>query len=264
MVNMKQVNENIYEIKQSFLDFTKHPYLNQYIKTPQMDEDKLSLLFAMLSQHFSVKKAKLVTLSALLLQAALDIHEKVSLHKIQSDTVKKERQLTVLAGDYYSSLYYNLLAKEKCIPMIQIFSRSIQEINESKMNIYEKGSLYNGNIEEFEKEVSAIESKLLQNIAGYFSEIKWISVVDEFFFLKRLLAENEDRKKGLKRPLMKAYIDAYGNKEIETIIESKVENLKASLIKKGQELSSFDGLFAECLERLDTTTLYHNKVAEEG
>ncbi len=102
MVKLDQLEEKVKEIKESFYDLIKHSYLEKYIKEPELDEDKLRFIYVMFSEYEPKEDAEHLTISALLVQAALDMHEHVSLHKIHSDTIRKQRQLTVLAGDYYS------------------------------------------------------------------------------------------------------------------------------------------------------------------
>src|SRR5574339_191225 len=90
-----------------------HPYLKQFIQTPNIDEDKLLLIISMLDQHGLTKlEMKDFVVTTILIQIALDTHELVSntTNPIEKESSLKSRQLTVLAGDYFSGLYYKILA----------------------------------------------------------------------------------------------------------------------------------------------------------
>ncbi|WP_413380480.1 heptaprenyl diphosphate synthase component 1 [Alkalihalobacillus sp. 1P02AB] len=264
MVSKNELNEILNDIKKSFNDLTKHTYLERHIEGPIIDEDKIIFLYAMLSSHLSNKDVKMIILSAMLLQAALDVHEDVTLHKIKSDAVIKERQLTVLAGDYYSSLYYYLLAKAQNVPMIRIFSRSIQEINECKMNLYKNSAALKG-YKKIENEVISVESKLLQNIAEHFDERKWLSLFKEFFLLKRLLIEQKAWKNGKRHALIQSLLSEHpDDAEDLMILEEKVEVLKDKILQMSQSMATVERIIVARLEGVLQVTVSPKKVAEEG
>ncbi|WP_100372695.1 heptaprenyl diphosphate synthase component 1 [Bacillus sp. FJAT-45037] len=263
MVRINQLNDRVKEIKKSFINLTKHTYLDKYIQVPVIDEDKIRLLYTMLSEHTSKKDAKIFTLSALLVHAALDVHEAVSLHKIQSESLRKHRQLTVLAGDYYCSLYYFLLAEGKHISAIQVFSHSIQEINEHKMNLYHTQT---SSFEEYKENVEKVESMLLQNIAEHFNQSIWKQVYNDFFFLKRLVFERNEFKNGNHSYLVQSmYEEAKHPDVLLQLCEQKIEDVKDRLLKAGKKLEKFEGFIIEHVDQLiSTTTDYEETVAEEG
>jgi heptaprenyl diphosphate synthase len=262
MVRMSQYNDKVKEFKKSFNSLTKHSYLERYIQVPNIDEDKLRFLYAMLSEHATKKEAKVFTLSALLVQAALDVHEAVSLQKLQSDSTRKNRQLTVLAGDYYSSLYYYLLAEGKYHPMIQIFSRSIQEINEHKMNLYDKDERsYN----EIKSNVEKVESILMQNIAHYYEQTDWKEIFKDYFYLKRLVREREQYKVGEQLPLIYSLYQETKHPDLMIgLWEQKIEEVKDRLISTSKRLHKFEGFIIEHVDQLVCTIEYDEFLAEKG
>jgi heptaprenyl diphosphate synthase len=262
MVRISQFNDKVRELKKSFNSLTKHSYLERYVEVPAIDEDKVRFLYAMLSEHASKKEAKAYTLAAVLAQAALDVHEAISLHKLQTDSVRKNRQLTVLAGDYYSSLYYYLLAEEKQIPMIRIFSHSIQEINEHKMNIYEADEL---TYTDAKRNVEKAESILLQNIANHYNQNYWKEIFNDFFFLKRLVFERNEFIKGKNLPIMETlFQEARHPDSVLALCEQKIEDLKDKLLNTSKRLQKYEGFIIEHIDQLINTTDYDEYVAEKG
>ncbi|WP_335712435.1 heptaprenyl diphosphate synthase component 1, partial [Neobacillus drentensis] len=109
-------------------------YLLNYIEIPIIDEDKLLLLVSIMDRlELSYSDMQNYALSTMLIQIALDTHE----HITDASVEEKNRQLTVLAGDYFSGLYYKLLADSEDIMMIKALSRGIKEVNENKISVYQ-------------------------------------------------------------------------------------------------------------------------------
>ncbi|ADU30127.1 heptaprenyl diphosphate synthase component 1 [Evansella cellulosilytica] len=180
-------SEELKSIIDSFYTKIKHPYLQKYIEDPQIDADQAVILYMMLKEK-KVDQAYIsqCILTTILVQAALDTHEQVSVDELQNETNRKKRQLKVLAGDYYSSLYYSVLSKVDDVTLIKVLAKSIQEINESKMNVY-KNKIKK--IQAGFDDVRTIDTSLLRNIANMLQMSEWKNVIEEFFFLKRLLKE---------------------------------------------------------------------------
>lgn len=262
MVSMSQFDDKVKEIKKSFYGLTKHLYLQSYVQEPILDDDKVRFLYAMMQKKLSTNEAKMFTISALLLQAGLDVHDEVSQDPIYSDRLRKNRQLTVLAGDYYVSLHYYLLAEKQQVPMIRVFSQSIQEINEYKLNLCDTSNL---SYEEVQSNVSQIESILMQNMAEYFEQPAWKGVMKDFFFLKRLLEDRAEWLEGNQTPIIKAIINENNDGENELkSIEEKVEDVKDRLLSNSKALKSFERFVVEHVDELMGRTSLQEIVAEEG
>lgn len=174
---------------------THQPYLKQFINTPVIDKDKIFLLVAMSADiPLEEKTVDQYIITTTLVQIALDIHEEVSVTTNIRQTNHKEQQLKVLAGDYYSGLYYHMLSQIDDIDMIGILANSIKRINEHKIRIYRQDLSYNHSIVE---SLKIVESDLIRNIANSFTLNFWSELVPEILLLKRLYSEkNRYRKTG--------------------------------------------------------------------
>ncbi|OIK17129.1 heptaprenyl diphosphate synthase [Bacillus sp. MUM 116] len=169
------------QVEQRVLD----PYLLKYIDTPIIDEDKLLILISILDGlELSYGEVKNYCLSTMLIQIALDTHEQNS---ISSDN-EKSRQLTVLAGDYFSGLYYKLLAESEDILVIKALSEGIKEINENKISVYHKEV---DTIDKLMMSIKRIECSLLIKLTEYFQGGAWNEFFENLFFIKRLLKEKD-------------------------------------------------------------------------
>jgi heptaprenyl diphosphate synthase len=180
---IKKVSEVKALIEQKVL----HPYLLQHIEVPVIDEDKLLLLVSrMEGLGLSHNEQMNYALTAMLVQIALDTHEHVTNKKVSFDL--KERQLTVLAGDYYSGLYYKHLAESDDILMIRALANGIKEVNENKILFYQKDF---PSMDHLLTSVMNIEASLLARFSDYFGGSPWKPFAEGFLLLKRLLTERK-------------------------------------------------------------------------
>lgn len=269
MPRNQYIETYVAECKKNFNGMIDHPYIQKYVDPPTVDEDKIRFIFLMLSNVLPKEELNDYALAAMLVDASLSTHDKVSLKKINSDYVKKNRQLTVLGGDYYSSLYYRLLSINDYVPMIHIFALSIQTINEHKM------ILYNNNIlpyEQVKESIANIEAALLLNMAEHYGMTAWREIIKEYFFLKRFMSETEQLLLNKKKPIIQAVIhERFGNEysfgdvidvqKLQFACELKIENTKDNLLKKLREVTQEVTFIDHFIE---DTRNFKEKVAEEG
>ncbi|OIJ15857.1 hypothetical protein BKP35_02375 [Anaerobacillus arseniciselenatis] len=274
MILINYLNDEIKQIKERFYQRIHHPYITKFLEDPVLDDDRLYILYTLLQEmKLSKDSVNDYVITTLLVQAALDTHEGVSTSHLDSDTGKKQRQLTVLAGDYYSSLYYFLLAKISDITMIRILADSIQEVNESKMSFYKKN---HQDISRSIEDVKRIESSLIQKIAEHFKLQNWKTAVSEFFFFKRLIAERSMLLKGYQVPLIDAIVNeddtsyiSYKNddrlKHSLELCDKYIDQSKRKLISLCEQPSTINSFI---ISRVDQLLLeigfLKEKVAEEG
>lgn len=269
MPNNQYIERNVAICKKNFFGMIDYPYLQKYIEPPKVDEDKIRFLYSMLYSVIPKEELEVYALAAMLVDASLNTHDRVSLNKINSDFVKKNRQLTVLGGDYYSSLYYRLLSENDYVPMIHLFALSIQTINEYKMVLYNNEYL---SYDEVKESVANIESALLVNMANFYEMAEWVPVIKEFFFLKRFLNETEEMLISRKKPIIRAvFYERFGNKyrletnaDVEALryaCEYKIEETKETLITNLRNLAINPTFIDRFLEK---QLRVKEKVAEEG
>ena len=185
---MQEMKIKLADIKEQILEKVRHPYLHKYIESPDIDEDKLLLLISILDKvNLPETIAKNYALTTMLIQIALDTHELVSNNELK-DEEKKDRQLTVLAGVYYSGLYYKILADLDEVDMIRSLAEGIKEVNEHKISVYQKSSI---GIEVLMDDVKKIESSLFEKVTVFLDNKVWNEFASNFLFIKRLIAEKK-------------------------------------------------------------------------
>lgn len=181
-MRMQEIRQKFSKIKTEVENSVFDTYLLNYIETPIIDEDKLLILISFLDYiELPLQEIENYALSTMLVQIALDTHEHISTIRDE-----KSRQLTVLAGDYYSGLYYKLLAQSEDILMIKALSKGVKEVNEQKITVYYKESK---TIDELMKSMLVIESSLLTNLTIYFNAERWNEVIGNLLLFKRILRE---------------------------------------------------------------------------
>lgn len=132
--------EEVRSIIEQIYKRTTHPYVEYYVDVPSKAENRLELLYLFLREQGMTKERASVFCTATgLVQLGLDMHEHVKNQYEDSLSAERNRQLTVLAGDYYSSRYYQLLAEKGEIEAIQLLSGAVQRVNEAKMKLYVAG-----------------------------------------------------------------------------------------------------------------------------
>lgn len=176
-------------IEQQFVEMSAHSYLQQYAGYVEADRDLVYFLLECLREvPFTKEEKREQILSALFAQAAFHAHENVYHDEMVSQKEKKTNQLTVLAGDYFSSLYYRLLSKSVHQPILHLFSRTIQTINEMKMELY---FYEEGPFEELLDRIRHIETGFVSALTTYYEKKELQQVAEIFFTLRRLLEERK-------------------------------------------------------------------------
>jgi heptaprenyl diphosphate synthase len=193
VIYMQQTLTILSEMKGIILKKISLPYLQTYIQTPNIDEDKLLLMISMFEHHgLNAVEMEDFVVTSMLIQIALDTHEKVANstpNDEENESNLKLRQLTVLGGIYYSSLYYKILSETNNLPMTRQLAEGIKDINEHKIILYKKE--FDG-LDKLMNSIMKIEASLIKKIALYLHESKWKELSCHFLFVKRLIKEKEN------------------------------------------------------------------------
>ncbi len=191
MIHLQDFHMKLAGVRNQLTQKLFHPYLLDNITAPVIDEDKLLLLVSLLDgQALSMDEIEKYSVTAMLLQIALDTHENVdnSYSGEESGNLKK-RQLTVLAGTYYSGLYYKMLAETHKVEMIKELAAGVKEVNEHKILVYRKDA---DAIDKLMNSVKLIEASLLSRVAEYFNAKEWKELASNLLFIKRMIAEEKN------------------------------------------------------------------------
>ncbi|SDI29017.1 heptaprenyl diphosphate synthase component 1 [Natribacillus halophilus] len=183
MESMTTEQQQLKSVISEFNDLSHHYFLKRYGMSPPCDEDKTCFLLHAIQTETLDERAKLErVISAMLLDAALTVHHHISLHSDRTSDGTYE-QLTVLAGDLYSSMYYKRLAELADIPLIRLFSESTQTMNNAKVRLH-AGDWHTA--AELERLISDMEATLIAGLADFYQQQAIQQIVPYFLGLRKL------------------------------------------------------------------------------
>lgn len=244
----------------------QHTYIESYIKTPIINDDKLFMLTSILDNTtLSQAKKENYIVTTMVVQMALDTHDSVPNTNDTERTNKshKSKQLSVLAGDYYSGLYYLILSEIEDIDMIRTLAAAIKEINEYKMRLYYKEF---NSFQAFMDLIKKLEALLILSVAEFVGETTIKRITAEWLLARKLMGEKQNLSTDGFSQLFESWSYPYpeNNREtelrmidhlyqdncdfIESSLETFPENLtimKTSLLTKIQVNESISSTFAE-------------------
>lgn len=110
----------------------------------------------------SAKLSEAVSLAVSLMQHGLDTH---ALVEGKGEAIK--RQMMVLAGDYFSSRFYQLLSQVGNIQAIGIVSQAVSEVNRIKMNLYSRAKKLMLTAEEYIRDTVEINTHLFVSFTSW-------------------------------------------------------------------------------------------------
>ncbi|MBT2639107.1 heptaprenyl diphosphate synthase component 1 [Bacillus sp. ISL-45] len=264
--------------RELLLEKLSHPYLLEHVESPFIDDDRLLLLTSLMEQQeVNQEKAKNYTVTTMLLQIALDTHEQVNNSQPgEEDESHKRRQLTVLAGIYFSGLYYKLLADMDDIEMIKLLASGVKEVNEQKILLYQKEAEA---IDKLMDSVKLIESALLGKVADHLDASEWFEFASNWLFVKRLLSEETkfiksgsslvfNALKKIALPKMDQTTTNLSSEQQKYLITICTRYIEFSMTKINAALKKLPGMNSLLMERLDLIAGQHQtmskKFAEEG
>lgn len=231
---MDSISNEVIQLNSEIKNIINHSFVLKYIDQPAINDDMIAVMVKIMrNANVDQKLMPNYIVSVMLMQIALETHETVSnSEEGESPAQLRHRQLSILAGDYYSSMYYHILAKTKDIEFINLMSKGIQEINEAKVRLYlDKDA----DIDKLVTYLGKIETILVEKTAEYFADTEQKDLYIDILLLNRLLAELDGYKKNQRSNFIKAL------QSIHIVDDESADNISYLLnheIKKVKERMS--------------------------
>ncbi|MFC7682014.1 heptaprenyl diphosphate synthase component 1 [Paenibacillus sp. GCM10028914] len=130
-----------YRVPEIAKKYLNYDMIQKHTELPVFPDARVHLLYIFLqhSDRDVSERDELYALVTSLVQIGLDTHESIDTTAgNQGETMMRARQLKVLAGDYYSSRFYNLLALTGDVEAIALLSKAVSDVNVLKMQLYGK------------------------------------------------------------------------------------------------------------------------------
>lgn len=216
-------------LKNLIIDRLKHTYLDQYIQRPIIEDEKLIVL-NLLFNHFPTYKKEKYIVTIMLIDLALKIHDHVNdgpeLPEHMPERVSK--QLSVLAGDYYSGLYYLLLSELEDFKMIHTLAAAIKVINELKMKLYYHEV---SSPDEFLDLLKDIDSLSIIYAANHFDEHFLNDFLGDWLLLNKLYY-SQNNQEPYQSKLIKNWLRSstvYSDDSMNSFLENQIPSLIKSV-----------------------------------
>lgn len=162
-----------------------YDYIDAHTSANKVNVNKLkSLIFLMEHSNLPQEEKENYVIATMLVDIALDTHEQVEENdRINHPSKALTKQLSVLGGDYYSSLYYLLLSKFEHFSFVKYLATAIKEVNELKMDFYfhtsEEAREYLAMRKEIEKHIVMQVAKYVEvHDTDFLKSIELIFIID--------------------------------------------------------------------------------------
>lgn len=175
MTSMQNTSQ---ELRTKIETIVNDSYIKKCVGRATIPEQHLELLEILFSSVPMDKKESVqLGLASILLQMGLEMHSHVSVEEHLDPARFRSHQQMILAGDYYSSLFYYLLAQEEAFQVIEYFSNVVVTINQAKLSLHVQWTEKKPFNEEMLAYLKKITSGFLLAVADFFR------IEDEFIFL---------------------------------------------------------------------------------
>ncbi|MDR0270306.1 heptaprenyl diphosphate synthase component 1 [Paenibacillus sp.] len=197
-----------YRVPQLAKKYVEYDMIQTHTELPPFPDARVQLLYIFLDQGTSRPNAhsELFSLVTSLVQMGIDTHETIDTQKDKlGEGFMRSRQLKVLAGDYFSSRFYQLLSHKGQIEVVSRLSQAICDVNVLKMNLYGKMKSLLLSAEEYLRQTVQLNMQLFLSFTPLLEE----SLYDMWSALLRNVTECETVAREMQRSASETYLYSY-------------------------------------------------------
>ncbi len=196
------------EVEQLVHEETTNQFLQEQFHGPAKDKDQMLWLHEAIrgSELSETVRYRVISATLYVIQAH-DTHDMIDEKNDAFPLARKDRELTVLAGDYYSALYYRTMAELGMTALLAKLQKGVQETNTAKTNLRE---LHLATDQDLFDTLLQASSAIFTQFARYFEcEERFIELASRVLLLKQLLLEEKNSRASYKSRLLPAYEHGY-------------------------------------------------------
>lgn len=226
-MNATYIQNSIAQLKTEIFMDVRHRTLQKYTGVPVLDENQLFyLLVPFLNGEEWQQEQREAAITVGIVYAALAAHD----HIKELDATSKEQQLTVLAGDFYSGRYYEILAMSGNVALIRNLSQGIVARCEHQIKVYEAEQR---TVEQWCSSISNIESGLIAKFFDLYAWHHYIPLMEKSLLLLRLEREWAMYQRGQKSLMSKALEQSaiQAGATFNSVLQDKIARLKTELLQ---------------------------------
>ncbi|MFJ7731118.1 heptaprenyl diphosphate synthase component 1 [Lysinibacillus sp. NPDC097231] len=226
-MNATYIQNSIAQLKTEIFMDVRHRTLQKYTGVPVLDENQLFyLLVPFLNGEEWQQEQREAAITVGIVYAALSAHD----HIKELDATSKEQQLTVLAGDFYSGRYYEILAMSGNVALIRNLSQGIIARCENQIKVYEAT---NRSVEQWFASMSNIESGLISKFFELYSFGTYIPIMEKSLLILRLEREWSAYQRGQVSLMGGALEESarHAGATYNSVIQDKIVQLKTELLQ---------------------------------
>lgn len=232
-MNATYIQQSIEQFKNNIFMHVRHRTLPQYTGLPTCDENQLFyLLLPYLNGEQWDDQMEESAITVGIVHASLNEHDKID----EYDATSKEQQLTVLAGDFYSGRYYEILAAAGNIPLIRQLSEGIVNRCEHQIKLYESTHY---TLHDWLQSISVKQSELIKRFYQVYQFEKYSAFMHTSLLLLQLQEELQQLQAGKPSVLFAKMQDGFSQDEsvFELKIREEIKSLKKLLCEYLQSSS---------------------------
>lgn len=161
-----------YSVADAAKPLVSYDMIHAHTELPSYSEPRIQLLHAVLMHSKETKdRSDLFSLVTTLVQLGMDTHDLIDTESERRTEVQmRSRQFKILAGDYFSARFYNLLAMSGEVELIGILGKAVADANRMKISFYERVQAATLTAEEYLSNRVKIKSQLFVPFQRFFEE----------------------------------------------------------------------------------------------